>query len=247
MRFAVLLLALVGCAKNPNIVDAPAWQTADGAKSVKLELAEWMVESGNTSSALELIATLRDQGIDEASLDLLQGKALLKENTWGSAEDALARALARMPRNPDVYRAMGLLYAETERYESAEQAWSRALSLSPEDAKTWNNLGYLKMVNGDCSGAETDLREAISQDATESRYRNNLAFALVCKGDGMEAVELFRSTLSETDARTNMGIAYERFGTEDEALVHYRAALLADPDNERAREALDRINAQEKP
>ena len=74
------------------------------------------------------------------------------------------------------------------------------------------------------------LQKAVEADPSSRKYRNNLGFALICAGDVKRALQLFRSTSSEADARYNVGVAYERLDKLPSAILQYEAALENKPE-----------------
>ncbi len=48
-------------------------------------------------------------------------------------EQRLILAIAKTPRDPDLYKIIGDIYTQTEEYEDAKEAYQRALKLDPDD------------------------------------------------------------------------------------------------------------------
>ncbi|MEI7730097.1 MAG: tetratricopeptide repeat-containing serine protease family protein [Verrucomicrobiota bacterium] len=74
------------------------------------------------------------QGIDRAGL------RMLIENQHAEALKFYEAALARDPREPDVWFRIGLCHERLNRFEPAEKAYRRALELKPEMYVAANNL-----------------------------------------------------------------------------------------------------------
>ena len=138
---------------------------------------------------------------------------------------------------------MPTAYAPTNFHTQNIEAFAAAVKLDDGDAATQNNLGFLLLSGGRCAEALPHLERAVQVDPSTTRYRNNLAFALVCEGEAQRALQLFRSTGTEAQARYNMGVAYERVDKIPSAILQYQAALAADPEHAGATEALTRLSS----
>jgi Flp pilus assembly protein TadD len=173
-----------------------------------------------------------------AQVDLLQARALAKEGLLGAAEPLLMSVLEDIPRDPKPWATLGVLYADSERIPEAIEALEHARSLDTTDAAVLNNLGFLYLIEMRFEDARDVLKDAIGLDGTQSLYRNNLAFALVGLDNHVEALRLFRTTNSESEARYNLGLAFARIGKSTSARIQLERALTLDPEHELAKETL---------
>lgn len=241
-RGVLLAMALLVSACAPKTGTSQRWREDDtSAVDVHLDLIEWYIDNGMPTPAMTLITNLREKGVDAPQLILFQGRALATMGLYTQAEPLLLEARSKMPRDPRPMRALGLIYAETDRIDDAISAFKLALDVDDRDAAVWNNLGWMLLCESRCTEAHDALQEAISRDGTEARYRNNLAMALACEGSGQAALRLFRTTMPEAEARYNLGVAFERFDNVPGALLQYQQALEIDPEHESSRAAVARL------
>lgn len=228
-------------AMRPAIDDAPDWREQADRVGVWRDLADWYLDNGMSTQALDMVRRLRDAGEDTPELDLIQGRALLASGVPGEAQHILEKAAAALPHDPRPLRHLGLIYADLEQIDQALATLERAVEIDDGHAPTRNNLGFLLLSLGRCDEATEHLEAVLAEDATNARYRNNLAFALVCAGEARRALALFRTTGSEADARYNMGVAYERLDKYPSAVLQYQQSLSVDPTHEPSLEAIARL------
>lgn len=246
--FSIALLVACG-PKDPasirrelDIQDAPAWRTEEGRKEVWRDVARWSIENGLADEALSMVARLREAGEDSPELEVIQGRALAAQGVAEEARLALEAAVKRVPRDAEAKQALGVVYADLGETELAIATLREALKLQPDHVPTRNNLGFLLLSQGRCAEAVTELQACVGADGSQARYRNNLGFALVCTGDAQRALQLFRTTGPEAQARYHMGVAYERLDSRPAAQLQYEQAVAADPQYKPAVEALARFD-----
>ena len=237
----VPVILFLGCGPKRNIEPLPAWMTEDGAKNVRIDITNSLLESHNTDQALRMIALLYEEGIDTPDVKLLQGRALLQAGLTNEAEKVLLEAQRKMPRGPRPYRQLGILYADTGQLDLAITNLQSAVKINYSHPDTWNNLGYLLMARERCDEARNALEKAVSLDGADPLFRNNLAFSCVCAGDDDNALRLLRSTNSEAEARYNLGVGLETLGKTVGAKQQYQLALEADSSHAMARQAMTRL------
>lgn len=256
--FALGLAALSGCAKANGTtgpggrmagvpVEEPLiTETAEGRNTVRLDIAETLIDGGATAAARDLLGKAIEEGADRGEVELLQGRAFAADGLYTEAETVLRTAITHLPRDDArAWRALGLLQADTARIPEAIESLQRATSLDDRDAPTWNNLGFLLLTEKRFPEARVALGEAVNIDSSVERYKVNLGFALVAVGDVSEALSTFRNAGTEADAQANLGLALELNDQTVEAKVHYEKALAADPRHVGAKDGLTRIATPE--
>ncbi|MEL6346033.1 MAG: tetratricopeptide repeat protein [Myxococcota bacterium] len=224
-----------------SVEEPPAWSTEDGAEGARFALIEALIDNQQPEAALEMIRAVESKGYGTPELDILQARALRTIGLYEDAELLLAQVLRRQRRSASAHNEMGILKMDQARLEEAIDSFTRAQKLSETNADYANNLGFALMVNDQPGEAVVVLREALKHDATRERTRNNLAFALIQDGRPKEGYRVFRSAMPEAEARYNLGVGLELRGDLEDAQVAYTAALNANPEHVRAREALTRI------
>lgn len=234
-------------ANAPEVEAPPAWRSDEGKKDVWRDLAHWYADNGMPDQALEMVSRLNAEGEATPEIRLIQGMALMRQGIPDEAKAILERVAKETPRDPRPLEQLAVLYADAGDVDRAISTLERALDLGATSAATQNNLGFLLMGQSRCADAVPPLEKAMAADPSTVRYRNNLGFALVCAGDAQRALQLFRTTGTEADARYNMGVAYERLGKLPSALLQYQAAVGVAPTHEAATAALSRLAHPEEP
>jgi len=239
------LVLLASCAgrQRREVEEPPAWRDERQSYDVRIALIETLVDGGSTRPAMDLLATMREEGIDNPELDLLQGRALYVEGMYGEAESLLLGTLDELGKDPRPWRALGLVYADTGRVAESTEALATAVDLAPDHAATWNNYGYLLMSAGRHQEASDALRKAVALDGTVFRYRNNLGFAQAACGRYDEALQSFSTAGTPADAHANLGTALEAAGELARAVEHYQRALEYNPTHASAKESFERLQA----
>ena len=218
------------------------WETKEGAEKTKIEMADALIKTGNPQESLSLIAEMRKAGSEQVELDVLQGKALRRLGLYDDADDILRGAIKQHPRSAAAHNELGLLLLERKQVDEALPELKTAAKQAPDNPDYLNNYGFALITAGKTDVAVVPLRAALKLDGTRERTRNNLGFALIANGKPDEAYRLFRSSLSEADARYNVGYGLELQGAREKALVEYHSALKSDPKHKLSTEAIYRLD-----
>ena len=240
-----ILLFSAGCAhpaRGVEVAPPPVYETAEGRNTVRLELAEKLLDAGNSVDAQKILRLALTEGANPAEVKLLQGRALWADGLAPEAEALILEAKKGMPRDPRPYRILGIIQADTGRTDDAIATWRESLKYDGNDAATWNNLGFLLLSRREYPSAADALTKAVALDGSVPRYRMNLGFALSSLGRHADALDTFRSVGSEADAQANLALGLELAGDHAEALIHYHKALEADPNNVPANQGLSRLS-----
>ena len=218
------------------------WETKEGAEKTKIEMADALIKAGNPQESLSLIAEMRKNGSEQVELDVLQGKALRKLGLYDDADEILREAIKHHPKSAAAHNELGLLLLEQKEVDDAVPELKAAAKKAPDNPDYLNNYGFALITVGKTNDAVAPLRAALKLDGTRERTRNNLGFALIANGKPDEAYRLFRSSLSEADARYNVGYGLELQGAREQALVQYHSALDSDPKHKLSIEAIYRLD-----
>ena len=222
------------------------WETKEGAEQTKIEMADALIKAGNPQESLSLIAEMRKAGQEQVEIDVLQGKALRKLGLYDDADDILRDAIKQHPRSAAAHNELGLLLLERKLVDEALPELRIAARRESDNADYLNNYGFALITVGKTEAAIEPLRAALKIDGTRERTRNNLGFALVANNKPDEAYRLFRSSLSEADARYNVGYGLELQGEREKALMEYHSALKSDPKHKLSIDAIYRLDPFEK-
>lgn len=233
----ILLLSLLALAAEPATSNGP---TSREQLATQIEVIHGLIDSGMAPAALELCSALREEGASGPEFDIVQARAMAASGMRTDARAILLDVVVKYKRNAEAWAQLGIIQADLGD-PAARASLERALELDPEDAEILNNLGYIALSDQDYSRAEQLLRASIKADPSRAQTRNNLALTLALQEKDMEALELFRSTGTEAQARYNMGVACEWRHDNATAIVHYQAAIAAQPGYEPAVFALKKL------
>ncbi len=222
----ILLLALLAFADAPLREEpGPDWRDKETRNAAQVQVIDTMINSGLTTEALTAVTAIRAKEGSSPALDLVGARALHANGMLEESELQLEKLVRRHPRNGGAWALLGLVRSDRQDVEGATKALTNAVRINPENPAWLNNLGYLYFSTGDLERAGLMLRRALRVDPASERTRNNLAFVLAAQDKDSDALELFRSTGDEADARYNLGVACERRGDVAAALNQYQAAL----------------------
>lgn len=236
------LVLTIGCGPKPPPEDVmeglPEWMTH--GEQVRLDIANKLLESGNTLGALDIVRQMRAEGYTSPELDLLQGKALRLDGVTSEAERLLLAAQKKLPRDARAPAELCILYADERppRLEEAIEKCQRAADLDDKNAQAYNNLSYLLLASDRLDEAKAAAEHAVELDGTEPRYRNNLALVQAARGQQDVAFRTFHSTMPKSEAAYMVGLAVERFFDFEAARMWYERALEYDANHTGAQQKL---------
>lgn len=145
------------------------------------------------------------------------GRLYLRQGRYDEARAALDLALAQDTTLAESHRLLGLLHLAERRYPEALAAFRRTLALNPHLIEAHYNL----------SSALLGLGQPTQAQAALARFETLAAHAA-------QVAQLRRQLDADPDHReTRLQLAhhYRQLGRGDDALTHYWAVLLADPDD----------------
>ncbi len=165
---------------------------------------------------------------------LWKALGLARWNQGKSALDALKRAAALAPEDPEIRSNLGLAWLEAGQHELAEQHCRAAIALKPAFAEAHANLGNILRAMGRLSEAEASYRHACRLRPQFPEAHNNWAGVLRSQGRAAEAVEHCQRALelkpTLVAAHCNLGNALRDLGRTDAAIAAYRRALELNPE-----------------
>jgi Tfp pilus assembly protein PilF len=121
-------------AKDPNNVD------------VKLMLANLLVEKGNTDESRQLLASIDETKIADASVFVNAGIGLFNQKKPEDAIVWFGKAIARFPQAPDAYYYRGLAEVQLEKSADAKADLSKFLELAPNAPEAATAKGLLEKL-----------------------------------------------------------------------------------------------------
>jgi tetratricopeptide (TPR) repeat protein len=168
--------------------------------------------------------------------DYDQGIELFQERQFAAAAVAFERAARAHPNDAQTWKALGVAYAEQEKYGDAEEPFRRACWIDPrlEDACYFYSRSLYVL---DRYRQSLDvLKEALSHEPDSWKYYLGMARAQEALGDATEAEASFRRALvlsRRADPRpgVSLGLFLERCGRFDEAIPPLEEVLTRFPDS----------------
>lgn len=139
-------------------------------------------------------------------------------------EDKLQKATA--------HYQLGVSYLNDNNIQPAFVEFQKALELNPDDKEVLNAIGLIYLLKlEDYYKAMEHFQRALKADKKFSEASNNLGLAYEKTGKFSEAIEAYKTALSNPlyrgaeKAFNNLGRAYYRAGRYNEALDSYKEAI----------------------
>ena len=140
-------------------------------------------------------------------------RVFIDQKRYDEATDRLTRASEIEPESSDIFRLLGRTYAALNKTDDAVEAYRRAIELDERDVWSMNNLGLLLLESKRADEALPFLAGAVELRKDVPEFHNNL------------------------------GMALEHTGRFTAAATAYTDALTADPNYEKAKLNLARVEA----
>lgn len=246
-------LLLLACAGRFAIQppETGSWDV-DEKDQIRIEVIEAYLDTGSCDRALHAISSVRNDGMQGPTLDLLQARAMI---CMGLPTDALILLEGRYERNPERNRVLCVAHMDLGNVEAAQAACAKAIKYTPRDtdadrrAELHNNYGFTLAAQGRHDEAIQAYQEALRLDPDMHRARNNYAFSLAAMGQDDQAWEQFLAAQSPlfgpenamANAWLNLGLAQQGRGDMEDARSSFHKALALVPDHPRANDALSTL------
>lgn len=209
-------------------------------------LASAMADAGQTDAALSHF---------HACLRIRPRWALARANfgqllaELGHDEEAAQQYAIALSADPDCLGALcnqGNLYRRQGRIDEAMRFYTRALQIDPASPEVHNNIANTLSEQGQIDDALGHYRTALRLRPHYAEAHNNIGVALGRQGRHPEAIRHYREAVrldpAYLTAQLNLADALRAAGQLDEARQHYRTILNQQPDEPRARAALERLH-----
>jgi tetratricopeptide (TPR) repeat protein len=207
----------------------------------QLRLAEGLDALGRSDRAVEILEA-QAAAFPERFEPLYQlGNLYRSDERFDEAEDAYARALARIPepqtRHWTVLYFRGIALERTDRWEQAERHFKQALELQPEQPYVMNYLAYSWVEQKqNLAQAQEMLRRAVELRPEDGYIVDSLGWVYYRLGKYEKAVEKLERAVelrpADPTINDHLGDAYWKVGRRQEARFQWERALALDPDSE---------------
>lgn len=114
----------------------------------------------------------------------VMGRAAHGQGQMALAEERYTKVLNLNPKHVGALNALGVIYAQSERYEQSVEYFRRALQADANAAHVYNNYGYALMLAGRLDEAKTQLDQAFALNPLSELTRKNRALLAQSKGTG---------------------------------------------------------------
>jgi Flp pilus assembly protein TadD len=195
---------------------------------VALNLATFLIESGDPLEALETLRAARRAGAKNPPLLRQLGLSLLSLDQAEQARAILEPLVARDASDQEAKNHLALALIALDRLLAAADLLRQALDLDPRNAQTLENLSYLALRQGDLVAAEAHARQATEVQITRASAWNNLAVAQHRQGKSDAAEGSWRQGLEQAPGSPellyNLAVLYyeqNRFAAAKETFVQY--------------------------
>lgn len=239
MRLSPRIALVVACAALSAACATGAHHdsTSESTYLARTKLARDLVSRGDWGHAFGLLDELHRDRPADAEVLTLRGIVYRERGLFADAEADLKAALKEAPKSPEAHAALGILYDVQLRPE-AEAQHREAVKLAPNNPAYLNNLGFSLYLRQRFREAIAEYDQAARLAPLSRRVRTNLGFACAAAGDLRRAAREFQMGGTESEAKNNLGFAYERRGDMNNAFQLYLEAVRLDPKAGHARQNL---------
>jgi len=203
-------------------------------------LAGLIEASGDRPKALELYQKAAAAWPESPEPALTAAKLLEGRNDPGAAEAFYRQAAQRSPQSVAVRRTLGALLAQQGRLQEARDVYEEARSIDPKHFPTLLALAKISEDMGDADGAFAYYRQAGEAKGDHPDVLRALGRGYLAREQMSGAEKAFAKLLELVADDAEAHLALARINADasryTEAVEHYRAALLKQPDDKAERE-----------
>jgi 2-polyprenyl-3-methyl-5-hydroxy-6-metoxy-1,4-benzoquinol methylase/Tfp pilus assembly protein PilF len=211
----------------------------------RIEAAREALAQQRNQRALEILRNA--EGEDETERQRLLGKVHARLGDATKALQALEKALAMRPDDPELAGELGVALVAVRRHDDARPLLERALAADPHNARARGAIGLLLLHEEEPEKAFQMLREALESSFEHTGLLGPFILAARHAEREEEAVPILEKFAEFYPG--NMSLACQlvemnlEAGAVDEARARLEPILILDPENEAARALKARIDA----
>lgn len=230
---ALSLLALAGCAKDPEVAKREYLRSGDAyvaqqklreavveySNAVKqdprfgearLKLAQTHLELGDLGSAFQEYVRAADALPADADTQVKVGEMLLVARQYEEAASRADKALAARPNHVPALVLRANALAGLNRIEDALSELELAIRTEPDRSESYASLGLMQFMRGDPARAEAAFKKAVETNQQSTQARLALASFYAAGGQRERAEEQFKAALAinSKDLLANRALAY---------------------------------------
>jgi len=175
------------------------------------------------------------------------GLSSWKSGDFAKSEQAFDKALSIDPRHVKSLVNLSRVLIDQKRHDDAIDRLNRAAEIDPDSVEVQRLLGRTYYAQGRTDEAEDAYRRALELNERDAWSMNNLGLLLLETKRAEEALPLFAQAVElrkeVPEFHNNLGMALEHTGRFKAAATAYSGALTADPQYEKAKQNLVRVEA----
>ena len=153
---------------------------------------------------------------------------------WRDSFTLFEHTLAVTPPNPVIEYALGLAFAESNRYDEAAPHFEKAVQIRPNEYKSLLYMGISRFRQGRLPEAIEYAQAAIRSYPDSPRAHDLLGMALAKQNRNEAALDEMRRAVElapkDADIRNDLGLALAQLGRIPEAIDEFHEAVRLDPD-----------------
>lgn len=182
-------------------------------------------------------------GFDKAnpSYYLNRGVALFSTNSFDKAASDFQSHLSAGGKDPEAYNGLGLSYTNLKQYDKAADAFTKYIAANPTNAQAVYNRGVAyyngKKFDEAVADMEAVLKIAKPADPLVAQANKLLGEAAVNLSPDKALNKLKIASLADpknADVQLNYGVALQKSGKNDEAIVQFSKAIVLNPKDTQA-------------
>jgi tetratricopeptide (TPR) repeat protein len=161
-----------------------------------------------------------------------------RRQAYDLAQRNYKRAIQVDPKNMLAVGGLARLYSCNGDHDQALTLLDGALQKAPESASLWFERGMVMGRLKRFDEALANVRHAYQLDPGSGQYSKSVGLMLARMGQSEDAVTWLRKSMSESDARYNVGQMMRHIGQEAEARRQFQLSLTVDPAHQQTLAAL---------
>lgn len=198
------------------------------------------------SRAEPLLRELLEHDARDVEARLRLAELLRRRGDLDGAAEQLGVALRYRNRSPEIYYALGKLYAQRNEPERAVDIYRRARQYDPNNAQARYELANIFLDNDNGRYAILSIRSALALDKRFEHLVGPLKDASTLQAAGLLSRAL-EETPDNAPLQAFLGKLYLKLGDRQKALKHYELAKQYDPHDVSVRATIASLRMQEAP
>ena len=158
-----------------------------------------------------------------------------KKNNLQIAENLYKEALKINPNHFEAIHYLGVLLAQTKRFNLAKPLFHKAIQIQPNYVLTHNNLGNVLKELGEHQKAISSFEKAIQINPNYAIAHYNLGNVLKELGEHQKAISSYQQAIqinpNYADVYNNLGLLLQELGEHQKAKNYYQMAVKYEPEN----------------